>query len=427
MEAGVLPRRGSPLGLAPARIRTAATAEHLALLTTAVAIAMLPLLVPSGPGHSAPADVLICVALVACVLWATTAARPLHFPYIVPMFLFIAGGALGALAGPVPGTGLLALIQDLLLLGWCWVVVAVASSRGRLKILLSTWAYSSICWALVLLAGLLTGTTSLTGQSARNAGRTALTFIDPNVSANYYVVSMMVIWATGRPRSRGVRLAAYALLLAALFTTGSNSGAVSLIVSVSVAAVIAAYRQAGMAPAVALLACILLVGYGIGSTVSFSSIQAKAHNSQYTFIREGIGRGDKSVGQREEILHESIRLFKTGGVLGQGPVSTKPRLEQEMAPFEKEAHDDYFAALVERGFLGAVGLLLLIGSLAIRASVIARGDFAEKFQSVVIRPHALVGALAGTMVAMTVYELLHVRHVWTLFAFVAALIVWGRD
>jgi len=44
----------------------------------------------------------------------------------------------------------------------------------------------------------------------------------------------------------------------------------------------------------------------------------------------------------------------------------------------------------------------------------------------VVRPNALAGALAGTLVAMTVYELLHVRHVWTLFAVVAAVSIWGR-
>ena len=53
---------------------------------------------------------------------------------------------------------------------------------------------------------------------------------------------------------------------------------------------------------------------------------------------------------------------------------------------------------------------------------------ASQHASVVVRPNALVGAFAGTLVAMAVIELLHVRHVWTLFAFVAALSIqeWER-
>jgi len=46
---------------------------------------------------------------------------------------------------------------------------------------------------------------------------------------------------------------------------------------------------------------------------------------------------------------------------------------------------------------------------------------------VVPKPNALIGALAGTFAAAAVYEVLHVRHVWALFAFIGALAIWGRD
>jgi len=98
-----------------------------------------------------------------------------------------------------------------------------------------------------------------------------------------------------------------------------------------------------------------------------------------------------------------------------------------MAPFVKEAHDDYLAALVERGALGFAALLLLGLGLAARTTFLAGTRLRNGFDAVVVKPHALVGALAGTIVAGTVYELLHVRHVWTLFAFIAALYIWGRE
>jgi hypothetical protein len=68
---------------------------------------------------------------------------------------------------------------------------------------------------------------------------------------------------------------------------------------------------------------------------------------------------------------------------------------------------------------------MLMAGLVMRASVIARRRMNSAFASVVTRPNAIIGALAGTMVTETVYELLHVRHVWALFALVAALYVWG--
>ena len=46
---------------------------------------------------------------------------------------------------------------------------------------------------------------------------------------------------------------------------------------------------------------------------------------------------------------------------------------------------------------------------------------------VIVKPNALLGALAGTLVASTVYELLHVRHVWALFGLLAALSIWRTE
>jgi len=112
-------------------------------------------------------------------------------------------------------------------------------------------------------------------------------------------------------------------------------------------------------------------------------------------------------------------------LLGQGPVSTKPRLQHELAPLAKEAHNDYFAALTERGILGLLGLLVLVLGLGTRTISVLTPPV-ERFAGVLVNPNALVGAVVGTMAAMTVYELLHVRHVWALFAIIAALHLWSR-
>jgi O-antigen ligase len=107
-------------------------------------------------------------------------------------------------------------------------------------------------------------------------------------------------------------------------------------------------------------------------------------------------------------------------------VSTKTRLDAEMAPFIKEAHNDYFAALVERGPIGLLGLLIFLAALATYSLTLVRGRLSDGFAAVISKPNALVGAVCGTMLASTVYELLHLRHLWALFAMVAAVSIWGR-
>jgi hypothetical protein len=414
------------LGLGMGELRTLA-GERFAVGATAIAIAISPLLVPHGLGNLAPADIFIALALWACLLWVGTSGHRLRFPYAVPVALFMVGGALGGLAGPVPGSGIVALLQDFVLLVWCWAVANLCSSPERLKTLVATWVYSSICWAALLFVGLAVGSDVLTGQTTSEGSRTALTFGDPSFSANYYFVSIMLIWATGRPRHRAVRFAAYGLLIAALVSAGSNSGIVSLTVGTIAAALIAVYRRRGIVTLATALAFVVIGGCLVATHVSLTGIQESAHESRYAFIRDGIGRSDVSEAQRGTLLAESIDLYEGGGPLGQGPVSTKTRLDREMAPFVKEAHDDYLAALLERGPVGFVGLVALVSSLGLMALTIARAPLARGFDAVLLRTHPLLGAVVGSLVSSTVYELLHLRHLWALFAFVAAVYFWGRE
>jgi O-antigen ligase len=170
----------------------------------------------------------------------------------------------------------------------------------------------------------------------------------------------------------------------------------------------------------------VLGAYLLAANVSIAAIQRAAYESPHAFIRDGIGHGQKAVSSRSTLRAQSLELWRESGPLGAGPVSTKTRLRAEMAPYVKEAHDDYAAALVERGAIGFLGLAVLIAGFALRTPGLARKRLSPGFAAVVPAPHALIGAVFGTMVAMTVVELLHARHVWTLFAFVAAVAIWGR-
>jgi O-antigen ligase len=337
----------------------------------------------------------------------------------------MAGGAIGGLAGPLPDAALLALVQDLLLLAWCWTLVNVCRTPDEAGVVLRTWVYSSIVWASVLFAGLAAGAPALTGQIPTEGSRTALTFGDPNVCANYFFISLALIWATGRPRRRSLRVLVSVVMIAAMVTTGSNSGLVSLVVGISGALVFGAYRRSGLIPALATTAC-LLVAAAVGlSTISLHSIQRRAYTSGYAVLRDGIGRGQASVTERSRVLSESLKLYAAGGPLGEGPVSTKPRMEAAMDPYPKEAHDDYFAALLERGIVGTVGLVILISGLLVRTGALLRRG-AEPLGGVLRAPQALAAGVAGTMTTMAVYELLHVRHVLGLFAIVACAAAWER-
>jgi hypothetical protein len=401
--------------------------ERLALAATVLVVAFLPVALPVGPGNFAPVDVLIVAAAAICLFWAGSSRLHWRTPYAIPVAVLITGGALGALAGPVPTAGVVAIVQDLVLLAWCWTVVNISHSAANLGVLLKTWVYSSIVWATLMFVGLATGITQLSGQVARQGSRAQLTFADPNYAANYFFISIMIMWATARPRRPWMRLSAYILLGTALAFTGSNEGIVQIILGVTVAALLGVYRRSGLVPAVTLTTFILLAAGLAAATISPEAIQQAGRQSQFAFIRDGIGRSAETGGDHALILQEGIRLYSIGGPLGEGPVSTKVRLRAENAPRIKEAHDDYVAALVERGAIGFVGVLLLVAGIGLRTLAVTRARLSNGIAAVVVRPNALAGAVAGTLIAGIVYELLHVRHVWALLGIVAGIYAWGRQ
>jgi O-antigen ligase len=399
--------------------------ERTALVAIGAVTALLPLLKPGGPFNLAPVDALIVVALLASVLWARTTCARLRFPYLIPVGLALAGGTIGALLGPVPQASAIALIQDIWLVLWCWALFNLSRTARNFRIVMSAWVYSGLVWAALLIIGIITSQPLLTGVTARNGGRVQLTFGDPNYAANYFFITLMLVWATQRPRRRWARLGAYVALLVVIAFTGSNGAALSLLAGGSIAVVGGVWRRAGAAPALVVLALLAVSGGLISSNFSLRGIENRAASSNYAFIRNGLGRGT-SVSQRGQLFNESIRLYKAGSVFGEGPNSTKSRLSKDMATFDKQAHDDYLAALMERGFIGFAGVLLLAGILLLRAGGVVREGLRNGYEAVLVRPNALLGAVAGTLVAASVYGVLHNRHIWTLFAITAAASFWGR-
>ena len=111
-------------------------------------------------------------------------------------------------------------------------------------------------------------------------------------------------------------------------------------------------------------------------------------------------------------------------MLGIGPASTKPLLAAGHYPYANEAHDDFLAALSERGVLGLFGLLLLVGIVATRASPIIRWQLSAPMAAAVPRPAGIVAALLVLGVNTVYEEVLHFRPLWMLFGIVAVL---GRD
>ncbi|NIH83918.1 O-antigen ligase family protein [Amycolatopsis granulosa] len=397
------------------------TAERAAVLAAAGAMVFQPILRPAGPGNSSPVDLFTAATIVFVALWAATSGRKLGAPYLLSFGLMIVAGGIAGLAGPLPRTSLLEVFQDLVLIAWAVALYNIARRPGVLGMLTATFAYSSIVWATVLVVASLAHITPLEGISAAEGNRLLFTLGDPNYASAYWVVSLLVVFAAKRPRHWAARWFGYAMLVWAIVLSESNGGVLELGIGLGFLALVASYRRRGLVGALALAVSLAAVA-GLGlRLVPFSQVQTWALQSGQSYLVNSLGRSNGSSSQRALLIQESMGLYHADGVLGSGPRTTKQLLIDRNYPYAKEAHDDYLAALTERGVAGAAGMVLLVLVAAWRASRALRAPPAAGFAAEVARPAGLVAALLAMAVAGTYYQVLHFRFVWILLVFVAVL------
>lgn len=396
--------------------------ERVALALLVAAIVFQPILRPSGPGNSSPVDLLTVAAIIAAVRWASITHRKLYTPYAVPVALFIIAGAASGLAGPLPSTALIDLVVEILLFFWCTAAVNVLGSARALRVALLAWSWSGMGWAVVVAVAHFAHLTGLEGLTAADGNRVLFTFGDPNYAAAYWCTTLFVAYAAKTPSRRWLRYAGYGALVWALVLTESNGGALELLAGMAFLVVVRAHRRRGW---VGVVTVVLVLGLAVGAEATWlplSRIRTLAATSGQPLLVNSLGRSAQSSSQRGQLISESLQIYeRSPEIVGFGPATTKTLLTRWQYPYAKEVHDDYLAALVERGPIGALGILLLVGSVAVRAGPLARRRLPAAYLVAVPRPAGLVAALVSLGLAASYYEILHFRFVWLLFAIVAAL------
>jgi hypothetical protein len=391
--------------------------------TAAIAIASLAVLAPHGPSNTAPADVFILLAIVSALLWAGRTTKRLKFPYVIGVGTMVIAGCLAALFSEYPHEGLTAIIIDIFLLGWVTTVANVGRTEAAAGFLLRAWCVTGSLWGVGLLA--------FFGRpdTADNPARASFTLGDSNGAGLYFAVTIMIVLAGCWPRRLRWRVPVLICLLVDLLLTGSLGGIFGLLAGLGLALVVRTAARRGGAAAVVLFLVLAVVSVATYEVMHRYQVVERAQSSPNVLLRDSIGREQQSAWEREMITQESLHLWSTSSLLGLGPNATKSTLTQELAPYPKEAHDDWTASLVERGVMGFTGLLLLVGEITVRAfRVGSRQRLGPGLSAALPAPEFLVGALATLAVNSFTHQILHDRASWTLLGLLAAFCMWrGKD
>jgi O-antigen ligase len=419
------PRLGASLpsgGRARALWRFRAGRVHLALL--GLAIAALPLLLPKGPGNTAPVDAFAIVYVLVALLAVPRLGRRLRWPAGAAVLLMLAAAVIATLASEDVGLSLLTLaIEAYLFLLFFGVANDLAEDRRGLRVVLVVWVLAAVAWAalpVLVVMNVLPHELPIVGVQGE---RPAAAAGNPNLLGSYLVTSFFVVLASPWPRARLLRLLVAGWVLWGVWLTGSNGGLSGLLVGLAVLGIGAMLRRSrtreqvfGLVGGLLLVGVALLVG-GVALLqwqAGRNPIQVISQETTGSPFGSSVGRADKGLEDRLDIWRETWDAASQHVVLGIGPGQfVKLNLLNPKGVARASTHNDYLSEIVERGLLGLIGYLALCWMLVRWGGRLlgAEGDGRSTHR-------ALAGAVWANLAFGLAHETYHFRHVWMLYALV---------
>ena len=396
-------------------------------LYLALIVCLIPVVVPSGPARLAFVDGVIVLGLAAFGVLFLTRREPVRIPFMAPVLMISVGSLAAVVNAESPSASFLTMAQDAYLFLWFIMLVHLLRDRDLTPIQLTwIWVGNIIAfWGIFLV--LTQGHLSLLDIIKPKGKRAYGTFYDPNMFAGYLVMSLFFVLSMGRRLNWLVRWGSIVLMSVCIIATKSNGGMLSMIIGLAVWAMMRAWTR--RVPAVAMAATALLVlSLGVVALWLNAGIGVGAAQLREFSDNSFLARGGHSAAGRFTIWNNLQETYARSP-LGIGPGNSRwltLSIEDRLRPGSlqaKEAHNDYLAYAIERGPLGLIGLLALMGSAFGKLFAAARRREDSDTTPDVDGP--MVAALTGALVASAVHaltiEVLHFRHFWMLMAIVCAI------
>ena len=403
-----------------------------------VSTLLAPVVVPAGPGQTAVLDVVNLFAILAFAYFVVFPGRQtLRVPLLAPTVLVAIGGLIACAWAPSMSLAALALAQDAYLFAWFVVLVNLLHTRRDLRLVRVAWVWTAVLVSLGALAQLLFATGGSLGTLLGSRGvRPASTLYNPNMLADYLMMSVFVALSLAAEIRRLPLLLSLGIMGIALLATKSNGGMIAFAAGgltwcIAMVATGPAHRRGSIFATAMLVASLGGALFWLGSEYGMGDRVFQAL-SEHTFV----GRMEHSSQSRLRIW-DQLEVAFARSPLGIGP-GNSASLTMGIADRErpdsyrsKEAHSDYLAFAIERGPLGIVGLLGLLAALFAQVAVYWRASRRTSGgapRRARLWTAAMLAVLAGSVVHSLVIEKLHFRHYWLFIALLcaSALISTGR-
>lgn len=392
--------------------------DQIGFWLSVLLLCLLPIEHWRFPLNLKPADLALVLLTSYGLLKAWHTHQRLDFPLLLPMCLILFSSSVATLVGFARLESIIAIAQEIYIFVWFVALANVLkafplSDLGRL---MKIWSVIACLESVTTLMGMLRVGPSMFyerptfdyDQVTTEFIRAVGTYDNSNAVAVYLSVSFFVLLATSWPM--WLRSVLGVWLFAGMFGTGSNGALITtfggLVLLVGVYPALQNRRD------IKLLIAVIGIGVGIVAAVLLilsllpSLLSGFGFNTSSPLLFQTLGRFSHSLTSRVDILAWAWEAYR------RHPWGTGPNT------FASGLHNDYAAFLFERGPVGLIGWLWMIGA-TLLTSLRAANQLVNKHQRWQV---LLLGAgfLACAVNAFS-HEISHMRQVWILMAFLFAL------
>lgn len=401
--------------------------DQIGFWLSVLTLCLLPIERMALPFNLKPVDSALVLLTAYGLGKAWRTRQRLGFPLLLPMWLILISSLVATLVGFALPRSIIAIVQEVYLFAWFIVLTNILKtfSRSDLDRLMKVWSVIACAEALTTLMGMLRiGPRMFYASffyadpnreraiiSSAGFSRAVGTFVNPNATAAYLSISFFVLLATSWPI--WLRLVLGMWILAGMFGTGSMGALFStlgsLVILLPVDSIVR-NRQV-----TTLWGAIVGIGTGVLAAMLFilslwpSLVSGVGLDTSGRLFALTLGRFPRSMTSRLG------RIDRSWSIYSRHPWGTGP---SAYASLGLSAHNDYVAFLFERGPVGAIGWLWMVGAalLAPLRAAYQRTDRHQRWQVLAL----WAGFLACAMNAFT-HEVSHFRQVWVLMAFLFAM------
>ena len=347
----------------------------------------------------------INVAFIILFLTYFFAKGKLQIPLLIPIAVILTGSLISMFNSQVPIKNSATLIVDLYLFIFFIVLYNVIETKRELKIFILFWIVIAALESSFMLAEIF----------PNFVRRSVGTFLNPNMGSSYLGVSFFLLF---QPYARVSKFLTWLLgffVLCGMLATKSLTGIMGFSIGALAMIILYWYRTETFNRIKFAVAILIIAVIGVLIYPQF----AKVPNLLSRFSRTSYARST--------LWKTGLDIFiKNPLGYGIGPAGFKevgPEIGPEVGGIEfthkkRGLHNDWLSFLVERGVIGFLGMVLLLGAIAKMLFGTLKTVSSKRELLWII---GLSGMFVFTLAFSFTHEVLHFRHVWCSFALIAVV------